>query len=91
MFSWLASKPWAYAALALLQIVGSAWRLGNLLPLELRLWGGGATLPLPALARMAAWAVPEIKAGVLRRPERYSAQLRPRSLAWPPTAGRVTA
>ena len=90
MFSWRASKPWACAALALLQIVGSAWPLGHWLLLELRLWGGGATLPLPALARMAAWALPEIKAGGVAEPERYSA-LRPRSLAWPPTLDRVTA
>ena len=53
MFTWLASNPWAYPALEVLHIVGIALLLGNLVLLEVRLWGGGATLPLPALARVA--------------------------------------
>lgn len=52
MFSWLASNPWAYPALEVLHIVGIALLLGNLVLLELCLWSG-ATLPLPALARVA--------------------------------------
>lgn len=53
MFTWLASNPWAYPALEVLHIVGIALLLGNLVLLEVRVWGGGATLPLPALARVA--------------------------------------
>ena len=39
MFSWLVSKPWAYAALELLQIVGSA-----LLPEQFGAAGGSAVV-----------------------------------------------
>ena len=53
MFTWLASNPWAYPALEVLHIVGIALLLGNLVLLEVRVWGGAAALPLPALARAA--------------------------------------
>ena len=53
MFTWIASHPWAYPALEVLHIVGIALLLGNLVLLEIRVWGGAATLPLPALAGMA--------------------------------------
>ena len=53
MFTWLASNPWAYPALEVLHIVGIALLLGNLVLLEIRVWGGAAALPLPALARAA--------------------------------------
>ena len=53
MFTWIASHPWAYPALEVLHIVGIALLLGNLVLLEIRVWGGAATLPLPALAGVA--------------------------------------
>ena len=53
MFTWIASNPWAYPALEVLHIVGIALLLGNLVLLEVRVWGGAAALPLPALARAA--------------------------------------
>lgn len=53
MFSWIASHPWAYPALEVVHIVGIAMLLGNLLLLELRVWGAAPALPLPALARAA--------------------------------------
>ena len=53
MFTWLTSNPWAYPALEVLHIVGIALLLGNLVLLEVRVWGGAAALPLPALARAA--------------------------------------
>jgi hypothetical protein len=48
---WLASNPVAYPALEVVHIVGIALLVGNLVLLELRVWGGVAQLPLPALAR----------------------------------------
>lgn len=53
MFTGIASNPWAYPALEVLHIVGIALLLGNLVLLEIRVWGVAATLPLPALARLA--------------------------------------
>ncbi len=53
MFAWIVSHPWAYPALEVLHIVGIALLLGNLLLLELRVWGFGPELPVPALARLA--------------------------------------
>ena len=60
MFIWIGSHPWAYPALEVAHIVGIALLLGNLLLLELRVWGGAAALPLPALARAA---LPLVAAG----------------------------
>ena len=51
--AWLASNPWAYPALESLHIVGIALLLGNLVALELRVWGLVAELPLRALARLS--------------------------------------
>ena len=53
MFSWIGSHPWAYPALEVVHIIGIALLLGNLVLLELRVWGAAAALPLPALARLA--------------------------------------
>ncbi len=53
MFTTIASNPWAYPALEALHIVGIALLLGNLVLLEIRVFGGAAALPLPALARAA--------------------------------------
>jgi len=50
---WIASHPYAYPALEVVHIVGVALLLGNLLALELRIWGVAAELPLQALARLS--------------------------------------
>jgi hypothetical protein len=49
----IAAHPWAYPALEVVHIVGIALLLGNLVLVELRLWGLGASLALPALAGLA--------------------------------------
>lgn len=53
MFGWIVSHPWAYPALEALHIAGIGLLLGSLVLLELRIWGLGPSLPLPALARLA--------------------------------------
>jgi hypothetical protein len=50
---WLASHPYAYPALETLHIVGIALLLGNLVLLELRVWGLAPELPLQPLARLS--------------------------------------
>lgn len=50
---WIAAHPWAYPALETLHIVGIGLLLGSLVLFELRVWGLGRELPLPALARLA--------------------------------------
>ncbi len=47
----LAAHPWAYPALEVVHVVGIALLLGNLVLLELRVWGVARELPLAALAR----------------------------------------
>lgn len=49
----LQSSAWAYPALEVVHIVGIALLLGNLVLLEMRVFGRGATLPPRALARLA--------------------------------------
>jgi hypothetical protein len=49
----LAAHAWAYPALEVAHIVGIALLLGNLVLLELRVWGAARELPLRALARAA--------------------------------------
>lgn len=51
--AWIASHPWLYPLLESLHVVGVALLVGNLVLLELRVWGRGAELPLAALARLA--------------------------------------
>ena len=53
MFAWIVSHPLAYPALEVVHIVGIALLLGNLVLLELRVWGLGPELPLRPLARLA--------------------------------------
>lgn len=53
MFEALASHPWAYPALEVLHIVGIALLVGNLVLLELRVFGQGAALPVAPLARLS--------------------------------------
>jgi len=52
-FPAIAAHPWAYPALEVVHIVGIALLLGNLVLLELRVWGLAPALPLAALARAA--------------------------------------
>ena len=49
----LRSHAWAYPALEVLHIAGIALLLGNLVLLELRVFGRGAALPLQDLARLS--------------------------------------
>jgi hypothetical protein len=53
MFAWIVSHPFAYPALEVVHIVGIALLVGNLVLFELRVWGFGPELPVPALARLA--------------------------------------
>lgn len=52
MFAQLGSHPWAYPALEVVHILGIALLIGNLVLLELRVFGNGANLPLKDLARL---------------------------------------
>ena len=49
----LQTHPWAYPALEVVHIFGIALLLGNLVLLELRVFGRGAALPVAELARMS--------------------------------------
>ncbi len=53
MFMWIATSSWAFPALEVVHIVGIALLLGNLVLVELRVWGAGATLDVAALGRLA--------------------------------------
>jgi hypothetical protein len=53
MFATLPSHPWAYPVLEIVHIAGIALLLGNLVLLELRVFGRGAALPVQALARLS--------------------------------------
>jgi hypothetical protein len=53
MFAGLQSHPWAYPVLEIVHICGIALLLGNLVLLELRVFGRGAELPLRPLARLS--------------------------------------
>ena len=53
MFAALRSHLWAYPALEIVHITGIALLLGNLVLLELRVFGLGAALPITALARLS--------------------------------------
>lgn len=48
----LRTHTWAYPALEVVHIVGIALLLGNLVLLELRVWGRGRALPVADLARL---------------------------------------
>lgn len=49
----LLSSTWAYPALEVLHLAGVALLLGNLVLMELRVFGWGAALPVRDLARLA--------------------------------------
>lgn len=53
MFESLRSHVWAYPALEVVHIIGIALLLGNLVLLELRVFGLGAALPVTALSRLS--------------------------------------
>lgn len=53
MWAALQASAWAYPALEVLHLLGIALLLGNLVLLELRVFGLGAALPVPALARLS--------------------------------------
>lgn len=53
MFAALKSHLWAYPALEMVHICGIALLLGNLVLLELRVFGLGAALPVKDLARLS--------------------------------------
>ena len=53
MFAALRSHLWDYPALEIVHITGIALLLGNLVLLELRVFGLGAALPINALARLS--------------------------------------
>ena len=53
MFTALLSSAWAYPALEVLHLSGIALLIGNLVLLELRVFGLGATLPVRDLARLS--------------------------------------
>ncbi|MEO8021041.1 hypothetical protein [Polaromonas sp.] len=53
MFVALKSHLWAYPALEMVHIGGIALLLGNLVLLELRVFGWGAALPVKELARLS--------------------------------------
>lgn len=53
MFESLRSHVWAYPALEVVHIIGIGLLLGNLVLLELRVFGLGAALPVKALSRLS--------------------------------------
>ena len=53
MLAELGSLPWAYPALEVVHITGIAMLVGNLVLLELRVFGRGPTLPVHDLARLS--------------------------------------
>ena len=53
MFAALKSHLWAYPVLEMVHISGIALLLGNLVLLELRVFGWGAALPVKDLARLS--------------------------------------
>jgi hypothetical protein len=53
VFEALRSHAWAYPALEVVHIAGIGLLLGNLVLLELRVFGLGSALPLRALARLS--------------------------------------
>jgi hypothetical protein len=52
-FPWIASHAYVYPLLEVLHIVGIALLLGNLVLLELRVWGAAPQLPVQPLARLS--------------------------------------
>ena len=53
MFTALQTSTWAYPALEALHVLGIAMLVGNLIALELRVFGHAQALPVHALARLS--------------------------------------
>jgi hypothetical protein len=53
MFDALQSTPWAYPALEVVHIFGIALLVGNLVALEMRVFGRAAALPVRGLAKLS--------------------------------------
>jgi hypothetical protein len=53
MFAGIQSHPWAYPVLEIVHITGIALLVGNLVLLELRVFGAGRALPVADLARLS--------------------------------------
>lgn len=53
MLEALGAHPWAYPMLEVAHLIGVALILGNLVLLELRVFGWASTLPIEALARLS--------------------------------------
>lgn len=53
MFAGLQSHAWAYPALEALHVLGIALLLGNLVALEMRVFGRAAAIPVQPLARLS--------------------------------------
>jgi hypothetical protein len=52
-FAALAAHPWAYPMLEVVHLLGVGLIIGNLVLLELRVFGAGAALPVQPLARLS--------------------------------------
>ena len=53
MLEALGAHPWAYPMLEVVHLIGVALILGNLVLLELRVFGWASTLPIEPLARLS--------------------------------------
>ena len=53
MFAALQSHAWAYPALEAIHVLGIALLVGNLVALEVRVFGRAATLPVEGLAKLS--------------------------------------
>ena len=53
MFAGLQSHAWAYPALEALHVIGIALLLGNLVALEMRVFGRAGAIPVQPLARLS--------------------------------------
>lgn len=53
MLAGLGTHPWAYPVLEMIHIIGIALLVGNLVLLELRVFGLGASLPVRELGRLS--------------------------------------
>ncbi len=52
-FAFIKTHPWAYPGLEVVHLIGIALLLGNLLLLEARAWGAGASIDLAALSALS--------------------------------------
>lgn len=82
MPSGLQSHPWAYPALEALHVVGIALLLGNLVALELRVFGRAPALPIVALARLSLAIALAATTGLLMFATQPAELLANRSFLW---------